>query len=148
MGGNLPEFLCFLCSASTTQQRTAQRHQPAQAAQQVRADQKATTQASRQELARASMPSSISAARCVLKTNEEIEICPAYNMQPFTKQLSWCACTLLFLSVLSISSIHASGLLSWTMELLGICKPPTLYLKTWISVRFNSFAFRSILPCE
>ena len=97
--GNLSEFLCFLCSSSTAQ--TSQPIQPAQSAEQVRADQSSTTQASRQEFAQASMSSSTYTARCVLKTNEGMEICPAYKtVQPFTKQLSWCdvTCTLLPLS--------------------------------------------------
>ena len=54
---------------------TAQRSQPAHAAQQVRADQSATTQASRQSwLEPACRSASIQLA--VLKTNEEIEMLP------------------------------------------------------------------------
>ena len=87
------------------------------------------------------MSSGIYTARCVLQTNEEIEICPAYkNVQPFTKQLSWCdvaSYTALSLRALSISSMHAaSGLFSWTMELLAFASrqfsPETMDL----SVRF------------
>ena len=45
------------------------------------------------ELARANMSSSIYTARCVLKTNEEIEICPTkYTIQPPTKQLKLVSC--------------------------------------------------------
>ena len=43
------------------------------AAKQVRDDQSVTTQAKQTELARDSMPPSIHTARCVVKTNEEIE---------------------------------------------------------------------------
>ena len=43
------------------------------------------------ELARTSMSSSNYTARCALKTNEEIKICPVHQkyIQPLTKQLSW-----------------------------------------------------------
>ena len=60
-----------------------------------------TTQASRQELAQASVSSSTYTARGVLKTNEGMGICPAYKtVLPFTKHFSWCdvTCTLLPLS--------------------------------------------------
>ena len=65
-----------------SQRSTAQRNQPCteqQTEYQVRADQNAATQASRQELTRASVPSSVHGARCVLKRNEEIDIRPAYT---------------------------------------------------------------------
>jgi len=63
------------------------------------------------ELARASMSSSIYTARCVLETNEEIEICPAKIYNHSQSSWSWCRArrtrlqlhaqsTLLFLSVL------------------------------------------------
>ena len=79
------------------------------------------------ELARATMSSSIYTARCVLKTNEEIEICPAYKTYTSTIRKSSLAgvmlpvhCrTLPFLSVLFSSSMRAAPtLFSWTMELL------------------------------
>ena len=50
------------------------------AAQQLRADQWATTQAKQAELATASM-ANVYTARCVLKTIQEVEICPA-NCKP------------------------------------------------------------------
>ena len=59
-----------------TQHSKAQSALHKEAAHQVRAEQSATAQAGR-ELARASMSSSIYTARCVLKTNEEIEVCTA-----------------------------------------------------------------------
>ena len=101
---------------------------------QARADQSATTQASRQSwLEQACRQAFICTLRCVLKTKEEMEIFPAY---------SWCdvACTLLFFSAVSISSMHAaSGLFSWTMELLAF-ESRMLAPKTTmsISVRFLS----------
>ena len=48
-------------------------------AKQVRADQSATTQASRQNWRELACRLSVCIARRVLKTNEEIEICPAYE---------------------------------------------------------------------
>ena len=45
------------------------------------------------------------------------------------------ACTPLFLSVLSISSMHAaSGLFSWTMELLAFASNYVLQLSPWTSL--------------
>ena len=93
------------------------------------------------ELARPSMSLSIYTARCVLKTNEEIEICLAQkNILPLTKQLSWCGAPNIFClfdfqpqyvtsnstvvlclrHFCKISYTHAaSGLFSWNMEFLA-----------------------------
>lgn len=70
-------------TTSTTTPHSAGRHSatvPARSTKRVRADPGATTQENNQiELARASMLSSISTAYSVFKTNEEIEIIPAYK---------------------------------------------------------------------
>ena len=76
------------------------------------------------ELARASMSSSIYTVRCVLQTNEEIEICSAYKTIAGGVMREGFAYTLLLLSVSvsvpSMLSIHvASGLFLGTMELLA-----------------------------
>ena len=120
------------------------------------------------ELARASMFSSIRTARSVFKTNEEIEICPAYqSIQHLTNQLSrgdarrtclyfqshssvrYRGQTLLFLSVLFlcislISYMHAaSGLFSWSMELLAFASRQFAPKMVDLSVRFIRILFYS-----
>ena len=67
---------CRRASTANTALQSAIR--PAQTAKQLRADQSATTQASRQNW-REPACRRASAARSVLKTNKEIEICPAYK---------------------------------------------------------------------
>ena len=87
----------FIC-ASMLSSGIYRKHSTAQsalrkAAKQVRADQSATTQTSRQSWGepRASMSSSTYTARSVLKTNEEIKICPAYQIQNHSQnRFSWC----------------------------------------------------------
>ena len=74
--GTFLKFFAFF--APQAQHSTAQRSQLAQAAKQVRADQSATTQASRQSwLEPACRRAFIQLA--VFKPNEEIEICSAYK---------------------------------------------------------------------
>ena len=102
------------------------------------------------------MPSSIYTARRVLKRNEEIEVCPAYKIQTYAnvhKQLLKLVCDvasrkLLFLSVLSISSVHAAactGLFSWTMELLAFARRQFSLCTQNHGYPLHSFAFRSLL---
>ena len=152
--GNLPGIICFLCCASTAQHSTAQS---------TRTSSKPSTRRSKRnnaskqtELARASMSSSIYTAPCVLKTNEEIEVCPAYKIQTYAnvhKQLLKLVCDvasrkLLFLSVLSISSVHAAactGLFSWTMELLAFARRQFSLCTQNHGYPLHSFAFRSLL---
>ena len=59
-------------------------------------------------------------ARCVLQANEEFVNCSPYeNIAGGVKREGF-ACTLLFLSVLSISFIHAASGLFWgAMQLLA-----------------------------
>ena len=77
------------------------------------------------ELARASMSSSIYTARCVFKTNKEIQICSASNNIQPTKQLRWCdarrvfACSPLCRSVLFV---YTYGVRGGTMELLAFAR--------------------------
>ena len=76
---------------------------------------------------------------------------PTKNTQRVTKQLCRCdvACALLFLSVLSISSMHsASGLLSWTMELLAFASRQFAPKTMDLSVRFSHSQFVPRLACE
>ena len=84
--------------------------------------------------ARASMLSSIYTAPCVIKTNEEIDICSAYNIiQPLTKQCG-------FANMFSLSKLRhhcffspcffvctsymhaAAGLFSWRTEHLAFAR--------------------------
>ena len=98
--------------------RAEQRSQPAQqSAKKVRADQSATTQASRRSwLTPACRRAHI---QLTVLTNEVIKICSAYNNIAGGVMRGGFAHTLLYLSFLSFSSIHAaSGLFLGTMELL------------------------------
>ena len=80
------------------------------------------------------------------------EICPAHeNIESFTKQLlagvSDVACMLVFFSVLSISSMHAaSGLFSWTMELVAFASRE--FAPKTMDVSFRFVHSHSVLPCE
>ena len=87
--------------------------------------------------------SSVYKARCVLKTNEEIETCLAYKTYNHSQNSlagvmrEGFACTLLFLSVLSISSMHAaSRLFSWAMEILPLASRHFAPKTVDLSVRF------------
>ena len=120
------------------------------------------------ELAGARMSSSIYTARCVLKTNEEIEICPRartsssiYSARCVLKtneeteivqfagvMRQGFACTLLMLSVRSISSMNAaSALISRTMELLTFASRE-FEPKPWTSLSASFICICSILPCD
>ena len=58
-------------------------------------------------------------ARCVLKTNQEIEIAHLQSSLAGVMREGF-DCTPLFLSVFSLPSMHATpGLFSWTMELMA-----------------------------
>ena len=72
-------MLSLLGKHSTAQHGRAQRSQPAKAAKQVRADQSATTHARKQNRLEPACRRGIRTARCVLETNEEIAMCPAYK---------------------------------------------------------------------
>ena len=105
------------------------------------------------ELARASMSSSIYTARCVLKTNEEIEICPAYeDVCPFTNQLTWCdtrrVCLCTALPLRPFYFVHACGVRAVLVGhgALGICAS-TMYLSVRFIHSLHSFACYSFL-CE
>ena len=111
----------------------------------------------RTELARASASSSIYTDRCALQTNREIEPFPAYdNIQPLSclaggvmsegfAFVSSQDTTLVFLSVLSISYMHAaSGLFSWSMELLAFASRQFAPKIVDLSVRFIRFFFFAI----
>ena len=111
------------------------------------------------ELTNASMSSSIYTARCVLKTNEEIEICLAkiYNHSQCSSS-SWCdGQELAFISnikkiqhysfstsFLCISYMHAAPwLFSWSMEL---CQPSGAGTISWkVSVVATTRVSRSLL---
>ena len=73
-------------------------------------------------------------------------------IQPFTKQLSGrdVACTLLFLSVVSISSMYAaSRSFWWTMELFACCKSEFAPKTIVLSVRFiHSHSLQFFLVSE
>ena len=134
---------------------TTQGSQPAQAAKQVRADQSATTQASGQSWLEPARRRAFIQLVVLSERTNEIEICPAYkNFQPFTKISfrTWCdvVCILLFILVLSISSMHAaSALFSSTMSLLAPASRQVALRTIGPLCPLHSFAFCSILPpCE
>ena len=129
---------------STAQQSTAQHSTANPHKQQTK-----YSRFKKAELARASMWSSICTARCVLKTNEEIKICPADKcFQPFTKQLSWCdvACTLIFLSVLLLHpcmqrpAYFRGPRSSWHLQVASLHRKPWVSLpaSSLIRIVFNS----------
>ena len=91
--GTFLNFLAFF--APQAQYSTAQPMQPAQqSAKQVRADQSAITQATRQSLLEPACRRVFIHLAVFSKRTEKFG---PKNLQPFTKQLSWCdvACTLL-----------------------------------------------------
>ena len=106
-----------------SQHSSAQRSQPArQAAKQVRADQSATTQASRRSwLAPACRRGYIQRAVLSKRTNKSKSARPTKKNAGGVMREGF-ACTLLFISVLSISSIHAASGLLGDHGALGICK--------------------------
>ena len=125
--GNLPELLCFLCSPSTAQAAQHSACQPAQAAKQVLADQSTTKQASGQSWLEPACRRGIylcSSLRCQNERRNRnlpgLQKYTTFHKSSLADVMLHVTCTLLFLSVLSISSMHAaSGLFSWTMELLA-----------------------------
>ena len=141
--GNFLNLFAFF--ARQAHHITQQRSQPAQAAEQVGVDQSAITHASRQSwLEPACRRVSIQLA-VFTKTNQEIEICPAYKyMQPFTEQLSWCdvACTPPLYTALSIRPfyfVHACGVrVAFVdhVELLAFASRQCAPRTTDLSVRF------------
>ena len=167
--------LHFVCT-SMMSSRTYHKHSTVQSAlrktaKQAHVNQSSTTQAGRQELARASMSSSIHAARYVLRTDEEIELCLAYKKVynssqssfagvmreefPFASILNNTRGTAL-LSVLFSTRVCVShriythavcGLFSWSMELLPFLQVVKVHLKSRTSL-LALFAFCSILPGE
>ena len=110
------------------------------------------------ELTRASLSSSVYTARCVLKTNEEIPICPAkiYNHTHKAAEagvmleglacisnlnkVQHCSFSPSFLCISYMPA--ASGLFSWSME-LGLLQVVSLHLKSWTFLS-ASFVFCSI----
>ena len=125
------------------------------AARHVRANQSATTQASRQSWR------DLSAARCVLKTNEEIEVCPAKKNTGTTLQAAGDA-RMICLYFLSISvryntihsfsySVHACmidarGVRVGFLEhgALGVCKSSVC---TYNYVPLSASFIRIVLMC-
>ena len=143
-------------TASKAKRSTAQRSQPAQAAKQVRADQSATTQASRQGwLQPACRRAFRQLAVFSKRTKKSGSARPTQMSNHSQRSLAdvmreGFACTLLFLSVLSISSIRAaSGLFSWPMDPSSWhLQVSSLHLNHGPLCALHSFAFCSILPCE
>ena len=106
---------------------------PAQSSKaRVRADQSSATQAGRQgwREPRASMSSSSSTARCILETNEEIQICPAYeNIQPLTA-LAVCVMREGFAFISNLNKMHCSFSLSFLrMYFVDACGVRVVFLE-------------------
>ena len=129
-------------TASTAQQSTAQhssvnphkwhsKYAPIRARQRKQADRVGSSQQVVEHLQHA--------VRCVLyerKKSKSARPTKKHN-HLFTKQLSWCDVPGVCLSVLSISSMHrASGLFSWTMELLTFASRQFAPKTMDLSVRF------------
>ena len=84
--GNLFEFICFICFASTSQHSTAQSTRTSSKASGRRSER---DNASRQSWLEPACRRGIYTARCVFKANEKIETCPAYkSIQPLTNSLA------------------------------------------------------------
>ena len=128
--GTFLNFCAFFVPQA--QHSKAQRNQPAQEAKASTRRSERDNASKQTELARASMSSSIYTARCVLRNERRNRNLPGLRKYTFTKeQLSWCdvACTLLFLSALSTSSMQchaASGLFPWILGLLAFIRKSPL----------------------
>ena len=144
-------LLGFTCSASTGQHSTAQRSPPAQAAEQVRADQSATTQASIQSwLEAACRRAFIQLVVFSKRTKKSKSARPTRMYNHSQSSLAGVMLPVHCSSLRPFYFVHACGVRIVFVDhgALGICKSPVCTLNHVPLCPRHPLSFCSILPCE